>query len=220
MSSYFAKRRNMLLSAGVMQGTRLDDLSVGDSVYIFEGSEDDGNLYPYILIAANNYPTDGVVLLMRDGAITNMQYAANNITGYSASPIDSVYLAGEGPSGYLGQFSPEMRAKIQSAEIDSHTSYGASIKLQRRAFILSDTEIRDSAGALYSEGEKIAYFDDNPYPSGAWTRQPYSYSGAYVYQLYATGVYNVVSYNSVLAVIPCICLLGSERVDANNTLIV
>lgn len=215
--SYFATRRNILLSAGVMQGTRLDALSVGDSVYIFEGTEGDGNLFQYILIAAD-YPQTGVVLLMRNGAAVQMQFAASNVTGYAGSLIDS-YL-GNDTTGYLSQFVPDIRAKLQTVPIASHTS-GSAVSLDRRAFILSDTEIRDT-GVNNKEGTKIAYFSGHSFPSNAaWTRQPYYFNGATFYQAYTIwGGNTFAQVNGSLAIVPCICLLGSERVDANNTLIV
>ena len=94
--------------------------------------------------------------------------------------------------------------------------------IDRRAFLLSDTEIRD-AGANYKEGVKIPYFTSvSKFPSNlAWTRQPYSFQYSNIYQAYTIwGGNTYAQVASQLQLVPCICLLGKERVDANNALIV
>lgn len=201
-----------------MQGTRLDALSVGDSVYIFEGTEGDGNLFQYILIAAD-YPQTGVVLLMRNGALGTSAFAASDVKGYAGSTVDS-YLGNES-TGFLGMFMPVIRSKIQTVSIKTHTS-GTAATIDRRAFLLSDTEIRDS-GANYKEGVKIPYFTSvSKFPSNqAWTRQPYSFGSRNIVQAYTIWGANTYAHVSgQLQIVPCICLRGSERVDVNNTLIV
>lgn len=211
-------RRHMLLSAGVMQGTRLDALDVGDSVYIYEGTEEDGGLFEYILIAAD-YPKAGTVLLMRNGATGSLQYAAGTVKGYAGSTIDT-YLGNE-TTGFLGLFMPAIRAKIQTVPIETHTS-GAATTIDRRAFLLSDTEIR-STGTNFVEGEKIPYFTSvSKFPSAsAWTRQPYSFSGVNINQAYTIwGGNQYAQVAGQLQIVPCLCLLGKERVDSNNSLIV
>jgi len=207
----------MLLSAGVMQGTRLDALDVGDSVYIFEGTEDEGSLFEYILIAAEHYAPD-TVLLMRNGAIGSSAFGSG-AKGYAGSLVDSM-LSNE-TTGFLGQFIPAIRSKIQTVSIETHTS-GAAATIDRRAFILSDTEIRDT-GANYREGTKIPYFTSvSKFPSNqAWTRQPYSFQYGNIYQAYTIwGGNTYAQVSGSLQLVPCICLLGKERVDSQNALIV
>ncbi len=227
----FAARHRMLLSAsGTGSGAAIKTLPVGTTVYIKENGTAQG-----FIIVAHNYPSAGNTLLMRNAATGQMSMGdasvSLSIKSYAGSNVDSWL-----QNTYLTRFSSYVRNMIPTVTIDSHEITGTPQTLQsttidRKAFILSATEI--TGQATNAEGQKIAYFTSQAMlpTTNVWTRQVSQtdwddeyHTNLYFFRMYGenySGAESAVNTsNPNFNVIPCFCLPSGATVDANNHLIV
>ena len=154
----------------------------GNTVYI---REETAGYQPY-LVVDNDYNGDGNVLLLRKYVLDEWQtYHINyqQTAYYENSNLDD-YLS----NVYLNTLPEELRASIVQSRIEiiAMSAYQGensdTIKIERKAFLLSCTEMAPGGSGYIQEGKSLKYFDDdftrmkttdeNGKESGWWLRTP------------------------------------------------
>ena len=154
----------------------------GNTVYI---REETAGYQPY-LVVDNDYNSDGNVLLLRKYVLDERQpyHTYYQQTAYYENSNLDNYLS----NVYLDMLPEDLRARIVQSPIEiiaMSAYYGEdpdTIQIERKAFLLSYTEMARRASGYIHEGKPLKYFkddftrmkttDENGKESGWWLRSP------------------------------------------------
>ena len=188
----------------------------GNTVYI---REETAGYQPY-LVVDNDYNGDGNVLLLRKYVLDEWQtyhIYYQQTAYYENSNLDD-YLS----NVYLDTLPEELRASIVQSRIEiiAMSAYQGensdTIKIERKAFLLSYTEMARRGSGYIHEGKPLKYFkddftrmkttDENGKESGWWLRTPSMAGDTVAIAVGSDGRVGFAAVDNYIGVRPAFCL--------------
>ena len=188
----------------------------GNTVYI---REETAGYQPY-LVVDNDYNGDGNVLLLRKYVLDEWQtyhIYYQRAAYYENSNLDD-YLS----NVYLNTLQEELRAQIVQSRIEiiAMSAYQGensdTIQIERKAFLLSYTEMARRGSGYIHEGKSLKYFkddftrmkttDDNGKESGWWLRTPSMAGDTVAIAVGSDGRVGFAAVDNYIGVRPAFCL--------------
>ena len=198
----------------------------GNTVYIREES---AGYQPY-LVVDNDYNGDGNVLLLRKYVLDEWKtyhIYYQQTAYYENSNLDD-YLS----NVYLNTLPEELRASIVQSRIEiiAMSAYQGensdTIQIERKAFLLSCTEMAPRGSGYIHEGKPLKYFDDdvnrmqvtmeNGQKSGWWLRTPSMGYPTCAIAIGSDGRLGFAAVDNYIGIRPAFCLPGDVGIDESK----